>query len=146
MLAIINAELVMRDRLIPKAVLFIENDKIAGLSEIRNTPVPTGWEILDAEGAYLDPGLMDIHVHTGAPTIKEALRFPSNLVEQVDCTFSGLLPAAVRTSLDEPGKETTRSESSHYSRHQIRCLVFLFAEEAIQRPTKGYKTVLWTVL
>jgi len=65
MLAIINAELVMKDHLIPEAVLFIEDGKIAGFGEMRTTPVPQGCEILDAQGAYVGPGLVDIHTHTG---------------------------------------------------------------------------------
>ena len=65
MLAIINAELVMRDHLIPEAVLFIEDGKIAGFGEMRNTPIPKNCEFLDAQGAYVGPGLVDIHCHTG---------------------------------------------------------------------------------
>ena len=65
MLAIINAELVMRDHLIPEAVLFVEDGKIAGFGEMRNTPIPEGCEILDAEGLYVGPGLVDIHNHAG---------------------------------------------------------------------------------
>ena len=65
MIAIINAELVMRDHLIPEAVLFIEDGKIAGFGEMRTTPIPEGCEIIDAEGAYVGPGLVDIHSHSG---------------------------------------------------------------------------------
>lgn len=65
MLAIIHAELVMKDHLIPEAVLFVEEGKIAGYGEMRNTPIPPDCEILDAEGAYVGPGLVDIHCHTG---------------------------------------------------------------------------------
>jgi len=63
--AIINAELVMRDHLIPEAVLFIEDGKIAGFGEMRTTPIPEGCEIIDAEGKYVGPGLVDIHCHSG---------------------------------------------------------------------------------
>ena len=65
MKAIINAELVMRDHLIPEAVLFIEDGKIAGFGEMRTTPIPEGCEIIDAQGAYVGPGLVDIHCHSG---------------------------------------------------------------------------------
>ena len=65
MKAIINAELVMKDHLIPEAVLFIEDGKIAGYGEMRNTPVPEGCEVIDAKGAYVGPGLVDIHCHSG---------------------------------------------------------------------------------
>lgn len=59
MLAIINAELVMKDHLIPEAVLFAENGQIAGFGEMRNTPVPEDCEIVDAEGLYVGPGFVD---------------------------------------------------------------------------------------
>ena len=65
MKAIINAELVMRDHLIPEAVLFIDDGKIAGFGEMRTTPIPEGCEIIDAQGAYVGPGLVDIHSHSG---------------------------------------------------------------------------------
>lgn len=65
MIAIINAELVMRDHFIPEAVLFIEDGKIAGYGEMRTTPIPEGCEIIDAEGLYVGPGLVDIHCHAG---------------------------------------------------------------------------------
>ena len=65
MTAIINAELVMRDHLIPEAVLFIEDGKIAGFGEMRTTEIPEGCEIIDAKGAYVGPGLVDIHCHSG---------------------------------------------------------------------------------
>ena len=65
MLAIINAELVMRDHLIPEAVLFVEDGKIAGYGEMRTTPIPEGAQIIDAEGLYVAPGLVDIHCHSG---------------------------------------------------------------------------------
>ena len=65
MLAIINAELVMHNHFIPEAVLFGEDGIITGYGELRNTPIPEGCEILDAEGAYVGPGLIDIHNHAG---------------------------------------------------------------------------------
>ena len=65
MLAIKNAVLVMRDHLIPEAVLFVENGLIAGYGEMRSTPIPEGCDIIDAQGAYVGPGLIDIHTHAG---------------------------------------------------------------------------------
>ncbi len=65
MLAIIHAELIMKNHYIPEAVLFIEDGKIQGFGEMRNTPIPEGCEILDVEGAYVGPGLIDTHNHAG---------------------------------------------------------------------------------
>ncbi|MBQ3134793.1 MAG: amidohydrolase family protein [Oscillospiraceae bacterium] len=65
MKAIINAELVLKDHLIPDGVLFIEGGIIADFGEMRNTPIPEGCEVIDAQGLYVGPGLVDIHTHTG---------------------------------------------------------------------------------
>ncbi|MBO5316976.1 MAG: amidohydrolase family protein [Oscillospiraceae bacterium] len=65
MKAIVNATLVMKDHLIPDGVLIIEDGKIADFGEMRTTPVPAGCEIIDAQGLYVGPGLVDIHAHDG---------------------------------------------------------------------------------
>ena len=100
MTAIINAELVMRDHLIPEAVLFIEDGKIAGYGEMRTTPIPEGCEIIDAQGAYVGPGLVDIHSHSGT-----GVRFiddPAKATqEHLDCgTTSILATPPTRGTLD----------------------------------------------
>ena len=65
MLAIINATLVMKDHLIPDGVLLIEDGLIRDFGEMRSTPIPKDCEILDAQGLYVGPGLVDIHAHNG---------------------------------------------------------------------------------
>lgn len=65
MLAIINAELVMRDHLIPNAYLIIEDGKICEYGKMRGFKTPLGCSLVDAEGLYAAPGLVDIHSHTG---------------------------------------------------------------------------------
>ena len=65
MIAIKNATLVMRNYLIPEAVLFIEDGKIAGFGEMRTTPIPENCEIIDAQDKFVGPGLVDIHCHAG---------------------------------------------------------------------------------
>ena len=65
MIAIKNATLVMRDHLIPDAVLFVEDGKIAGFGEMRTTPIPENCEIIDAQDHFVGPGLVDIHSHAG---------------------------------------------------------------------------------
>ena len=65
MIAIKNATLVMKDHLIPEAVLFVENGLIAGFGEMRTTAIPEGCQIIDAQGLFVGPGLVDIHNHSG---------------------------------------------------------------------------------
>ena len=65
MLAIKNATLVMKDHLIPEAVIFIEDGIIAGFGEMRSTPIPENCQVVDAEGLYVGPGLVDMHNHAG---------------------------------------------------------------------------------
>ena len=50
MLAIKNATLIMRDHLIPDAVLFIEDGLIKDFGEMRSTPIPEGCTVIDAKG------------------------------------------------------------------------------------------------
>ena len=65
MTAIINAELVMRDHLIPDGVVLLENDKIHSFGKMKDIQIPADCEVLDAQGAYVGPGLIDIHIHSG---------------------------------------------------------------------------------
>ncbi len=61
MLAIIHATLVMRDHLIPNASLLCEEGKIVNFGA--DIAIPEGAEIVDAEGAFVGPGFIDIHTH-----------------------------------------------------------------------------------
>ena len=65
MIAIKNATLVMRDHLIVDGVLLMEDGLIKDFGEMRNLPIPEGCEIIDAEGLFVGPGLVDQHTHAG---------------------------------------------------------------------------------
>lgn len=65
MKAIINATLVMPDYMIPQATLVIDGGRIVDYGKKINTG---GMEIFDAKGAYLGPGLIDIHTHSDGET------------------------------------------------------------------------------
>ena len=105
MIAIINAELVMRDHLIPEAVLFIEDGKIAGWGEMRTTKIPAGCEIIDAEGLYVGPGLVDIHSHEG-----DGIRFQYDPAKAA----KGHLAAGTTSVLATLGYTTTTPEYLEY--------------------------------
>lgn len=65
MLAITHAELVMRDHLIPDAALLVKDGRIADFGEMRSVRIPEGCGRLDVAGAYVAPGMIDIHTHSG---------------------------------------------------------------------------------
>ena len=58
--AIINTTIVMPDHLIPGGTIVIEDEKIIDFGKKIDT---TGMNLIDAEGAYTGPGLIDIHTH-----------------------------------------------------------------------------------
>ena len=63
MLAITNAVLVMRDHLIPEATILLEDGVIQAYGN--GVTVPAGCEVIDAQGLFVGPGLVDIHNHAG---------------------------------------------------------------------------------
>ncbi len=68
MTAIINAVLCMKDHYIPDGVLLMENGKIVDFGTAKDVKVPEGCKIIDAEGQYVGPGLIDIHTHADGET------------------------------------------------------------------------------
>ena len=115
MTAIINANLVMRDHLITDGVLLMENGRITAFGEKRKLAVPEGCEIIDANGAYVGPGFVDIHTHSdgkvffyddpksvghhlkhGTTTILAALYFSMNTEEFVDAI------GKIRAAMEDP--------------------------------------------
>ncbi len=63
--AIINTTIVMPDHLIPGGIILIEDGKIVDFGKKLSTD---GYEIIDAEGKYTGPGLIDIHTHADGDT------------------------------------------------------------------------------
>lgn len=61
MLAITNAIIVMPDHYIPDATILVDGEEIVDFG--KKVDIPEGAEILNAEGLYVGPGLIDIHVH-----------------------------------------------------------------------------------
>ena len=50
---------------IDNAVILVEGDRIAAIGKAGSVDVPDGAEQIDASGAWLIPGLMNMHVHLG---------------------------------------------------------------------------------
>ena len=61
MLAITNCTIVMKDHYIPNGTILTENGKIIDFG--KKLQIPEGAEILDANGNFAGPGLVDIHTH-----------------------------------------------------------------------------------
>lgn len=63
MKAIVNATLVMTDHFIPNGVVVIDGEYIKDFGKAKDVVIPEGAEIIDAQGQYVGPGLIDIHTH-----------------------------------------------------------------------------------
>lgn len=63
--AIVNANIVLENGIIWDGTLLIENDTIATFGRAKDVEIPKDAEVIDAKGAYVGPGFVDIHVHSG---------------------------------------------------------------------------------
>ncbi len=63
--AIINANVVLENGIIWDGAILLEDDRIKKAARMTDMQMPEGTEIIDANGAYVGPGLVDIHVHGG---------------------------------------------------------------------------------
>ena len=60
MKAIINGKIILTDRVV-EGMALIYTDKIEGV--VSADKIPAGAEVIDAEGGFVAPGLIDIHIH-----------------------------------------------------------------------------------
>ncbi len=60
MRAIVNGKIILKDRITENRVLLF-SDLIEGIVDADN--IPEGCEIIDANGGYVSPGLIDLHIH-----------------------------------------------------------------------------------
>ena len=63
--AITNCQIVLETGIIWDGTILIEGDKIAAYGPMASTEIPEGAEIIDANGKYVGPGFVDLHVHGG---------------------------------------------------------------------------------
>ena len=65
MKAIKNAQVVLENGIIWDGIILIDGNKITDYGSSRNIEIPNGAEVIDAQGAYVGPGFVDIHCHGG---------------------------------------------------------------------------------
>ena len=65
MVCIHNAKVVLETGILFDGVILLDGNRIAQVGERRDVEIPAGCEMIDAEGAYVGPGFVDIHVHGG---------------------------------------------------------------------------------
>ncbi len=61
-----NAQVVLENGIIWNGVIVIEDNRICAVGTEKSLNIPTDAKIIDANGAYVGPGFVDIHVHGGA--------------------------------------------------------------------------------
>ena len=65
MVCIHNAKVVLETGILWDGVILLDGDRIAEVGERREVEIPADCEMIDAKGAYVGPGFVDIHVHGG---------------------------------------------------------------------------------
>ena len=65
MVCIHNAKVVLETGILWDGVILLDGDRIAAAGDRREVEIPAGCEMIDAQGAYVGPGFVDIHVHGG---------------------------------------------------------------------------------
>ena len=65
MVYIHNAKVVLETGILFDGAILLDGDRIATVGERRELAAPEGCEMIDAGGAYVGPGFVDIHVHGG---------------------------------------------------------------------------------
>lgn len=64
--AIVNANIVLENGILWDGVLLLENDTIKAFGKEGELEIPKDAKLINAKGAYVGPGFVDIHVHGGA--------------------------------------------------------------------------------
>ena len=60
-----NARVVLENGIILDGVVVTKGDRIVDFGKKGSVDIPTDADRIDAEGAYVGPGFVDIHVHGG---------------------------------------------------------------------------------
>ncbi|HRA88435.1 MAG TPA: amidohydrolase family protein, partial [Planctomycetaceae bacterium] len=63
-LAILNGTVVLPDRQLDDGMVCCDGAKIVSVGQ--RSPLPSDVQIIDANGGFITPGFIDLHVHGGA--------------------------------------------------------------------------------
>lgn len=83
-------------RVIENAVVVIEGDRFTAVGPASTTPVPDGASVIRADGMWLVPGLMNMHVHFGLVLPGQA---GAELANETEAELALRMAAAARASL-----------------------------------------------
>lgn len=65
MVCIHNAKVVLETGILFDGVILLDGDRILAVGDRREVEIPADCQMIDAGGAYVGPGFVDIHVHGG---------------------------------------------------------------------------------
>lgn len=65
MLCIKNASIVLEKSILEDGIILIDGDRIAAVGQRNDIAIPETAQMLDAGGAFVGPGFVDIHAHGG---------------------------------------------------------------------------------
>ncbi len=83
-------------RVIHNAVVVIDGDRFSAVGPASTTPVPDGASVIRADGMWLAPGLMNMHVHFGLVLPGQA---GAELANETEAELALRMAAAARASL-----------------------------------------------
>ncbi len=66
MILIKNAKVVLQHGILDNGAVLLDGERIAAVGPAEEICAPDGTEVIDAKGAYVGPGFVDIHVHGGS--------------------------------------------------------------------------------
>ncbi len=76
MICIKNAKIILENSIVQNGVLLIDGQKISKVGKVGDFLIPDDADIINANGLYVGPGFVDIHVHGGggAEFFKEPIK------------------------------------------------------------------------
>ncbi len=64
-LAVVNGVVISPEKIVPDSAILCEGNRITRIGKMSSLRIPKSAQVIDAKGAYLSPGYIDIHVHGG---------------------------------------------------------------------------------